>query len=422
MISYNFFASEDRNAIYGVNGAGPAFWYDGTTLDFILTGVELGTDKPRHIAPHLHRLALGYIWGEVYVSEPGEPTEYDGVDFAATFGFGDKITGLMPTAGDVLAVFTESATHALAGAAGDDANPPRQNVINHKVGAIEYTVQNIGNRPVFASFRGIETLETMDQFGDLFTAPLTYDVSPWLLDRLQSAAGVETTDKSVVNSVVVRNKNQYRLFFADGYVLTLTYVGPEKEPQNTTQQYWFNDDRAQYARVFATASGVSTRGQDHAFFSTEERRSTPGVSAQVATPQTDYVYEIDRGRSFDGSPIEASFTLTHNFSEQQQASMATKRDNIIHMHGTVAGYASLRLSRSVNYEELDTPVLPYEDAYFGSLDHPPEEVPRPKYTKGRVTARGFAVSISVSHKSAIEFPHNVQLVTFLDDTATRMNR
>ena len=420
IISYNFYASEDRNAIYGCSGAGPAFWYDGETLDFIFTGVPLEEDKPRHLAPHQHRLALGYIWGEVYTSQPGEPTMWDGALFAGTFGFGDRITGLMPIAGDALGVFTESSIWALKGAPGAETGA-QQTVINHKVGAIEYTVQSIGNRPIFASFRGIETLETMDQFSDFFTAPLTYDISPWLLRRLQSAAGLETTDTSVVNSVVVRNKNQYRLFFADGYVSTLTYVGPEKEPQNTTQQYWFNSDRLQYARVFATASGVSSTGQDHAFFSAEQRPNTPRTQS-VETPETDFVYELDRGRSFDGGTIEAHFHLTHNFSQQQQMTMANKRQNVMHIHGTVAGYASLRISRSVNYEDIDNPVLPYEDAYFGAEINPPEDEPRPKYAKARLTARGFAVSVYVSHESAIEFPHNIQMITFLDDEATRVNR
>ena len=420
MISYNFFATEEQNAIYGVSGAGLAFWYDGETLDFIPTGVPLEDDKPRHVAAHENRLALGYIWGEVYVSGV-DPLNFDAAeDFAGSFGFGDKITGLMPVAGNAMAVFTESSIWALRGAPSPESSV-EQTVINHKVGAIEYTVQNIGNRPIFASFRGIETLETMDQYSDFFTAPLTYDVSPWLLRRLQTAAGVETTDESVVNSVVVRNKNQYRLFFADGYVLTLTYVGPEKEPQNTIQQYWFASDRKQYMRVYATASGVSTRGQDHAFVSAEERPDRPRTTA-VLTPYIDYVYELDRGRSFDGGEIESFFTLTHNFSQQQSMPMAVKRYNGIHMHGTGAGYSSLRVSRAVNYELLDDPVLPYEDAYFGALSNPAEDQQTPKYAKARLTARGFAVSVHVSHKSATEFPHNIQLITFLDDQGTKVDR
>jgi len=422
-ISHNFYASEDRNAIYGVSGAGPAFWYDGTTLDFIFTGVDEALEKPRHLAVHLTRLHLGYPWGEVYASAPGDPLNFAGEDFAATYGFGDKITGLMPAAGDVLAVFTESATHALAGANGDDANPPRQTVINHRVGAIEYTVQNVGNRPIFTSFRGIETLETMDQFGDLFTAPLTHDIAPFLLRRLQTAAGVEAANESVVNSVVVRNKNQYRLFFADGYVVTLTQVGPEREPQNTIQRYYFNDDQRQFARVFATASGVTSDGRDRAFFSVEERPNVPDPDAFLVTlPETDFVYELDRGRSFDGGEIASYFTMTHYFSQQQQASMVEKRYNVVQLHGECPGYAGIRLSRAMNYEDMDLPELPHEDIAMGALSHPPEDQAKPKYTQGRLSGRGFAVSLRVSHESRKEFPHAIQMITFLDDAPLRPNR
>lgn len=422
-ISHNFYASEDRNAIYGVSGAGPAFWYDGTTLDFILTGVDEAKDKPRHLAVHITRLHLGYLWGEVYASAPGDPLNFAGEDFAATYGFGDKVTGLMPTAGDVLGVFTEAATHALAGANGDDANPPRQTVINHRVGAIEYTVQNVGNRPIFTSFRGIETLETMDQFGDLFTAPLTYDIAPFLLRRLQTAAGVEAANESVVNSVVVRNKNQYRLFFADGYVVTLTQVGPEREPQSTIQRYYFNDDPREFARVFATASGVTSDGRDRAFFSVEERPNVPDPDARVVTaPEIDFVYELDRGRSFDGGLIDSYFTVTHYFSQQQQASMQEKRYNVVQLHGECPGFASIRLSRAMNYEDMDLPELPHEDIAMGALSHPPEDTFKPKYTQGRLSGRGFAVSLRVSHQSKTEFPHSIQMITFVDDVPLRANR
>lgn len=444
MISYNFFASEDRNAIYGVNGAGLAFWYDGKTLDFITTGVgatdgtsggpaagvPINEDKPRHLAPHENRLALGYIWGEVYLSGP-DPLDFSAsTGLAASFGFGDKITGLMPAPGKALAVFTESSTNILLGAPtafGIEAlaNVDQQ-IVNPSVGAIEYTVQSMGNSPIFASFRGIETLETMDQYSDFFTAPLTHDVSSWLLERLQTAAGVEATNKSVVNSVVVRNKNQYRLFFADGYLMTLTFMGKERDPQLTIQQYWFQDDRDKYARCFATASGVTSDGRDRAFFSVEERPAGPAPEVFVVGENLDFVYELDRGRSFDGDEIEAFFDLTHYYSQDRQtggsAPQRAHRFNVFQIHGVCPGTADLHVSRALNYEDLDAPVMGNEPIPFYAGDKPAEDEPKPKYTKGRLNGRGFAVSMHVSHKSKLEFPHTVQMVTFLNDSDLREDK
>jgi len=415
--------------MYGVSGAGLAFWYDGSTLDFIPTGVGIENDKPRHVAPHENRLALGYIWGEVYLSGT-DPIQFGAdVHLAASFGFGDKITGLMPAPGKALGVFTETTTNVLIGAPQDWGEAAlahvEQQIVNPKVGAIEYTVQSMGSAPIFASFRGIETLETMDQYSDFFTAPLTYNVSPWLLARLQSAVGLEATDRTVVNSVVVRNKNQYRLFFGDGYVHTLTFVGPEKVPQCTIQKYWFEDNKAKYARCYATASGTTSRGQDRAFFSVEERPQAPDASAQTVGPEVGFVYELDSGRSFDGYAIDAYFDLTHYYGISQQGGPSPddiKRYNCMQVHGTCAGTADLYIARTVNYEDLDDPVLPYESMPFYHDSKLPEDKQKAKYTKGRMTARGFAVSVHISHKSKIEFPHSIQMISFLDEEPHRKDR
>jgi len=413
-ISYNFFASEELNAIYGVSGAGRAFYYNGQTLDFIDTGVGEERDKPRHVAAHQTRLALGFAWGEVYVSSVDDPLSFDPITLASTHGFGDRVTGLLPLNGIAMAVFTESSIGVLHGAALDsDGAGIRQEVISPNSGAIEYTVQNIGNRPIYADFRGISTLDALEQYGDFGTRPLSYDVTPWLVGRLQRKSGVETTDEKVVHSVVVRNKNQYRLFFADGYVLTCTLVGQEIQPQNTIQRYWLGGTTNKYMKVFATASGVTTGGQDRVFVSAEDRFDVD-MSAEAS-----YVYELDRGNSFDGFEIQAFFTCSYHFGE---APYAAHKWNIVHMHGKAAGAASLKISRAVNYEELDNPVMPYEPAPFGSLEHVPSDQGRAYYAKCRLSGRGFAVSLSVDHQSATEFPHIIQMFTFVDDQPIRINR
>jgi hypothetical protein len=413
-ISYNFYASEEKNAIYGVSGAGPAFVFDGTTLDFISTGVERNNDRPRHVAAHQGRLALGYKWGEVYLSSSTSPLEFDALTLATSHGFGDKITGLMPLTGLALGVFTESTISVIFGAALDsEGTGVEQRMISPRSGAIEYTVQNLGNLPIFADFRGINMLQSTDQYGDFAADRLSYDVTPWLLSRLQRKAGYETIDESVVQSVVVRNKNQYRLFFADGYLLTLTLFGKERVPMCTVQRYWLGDNMDKFCRVFATASGVTSDGRDRVFVSAEDRFDVD------MTAEAGFVYELDQGVSFDGDPIRSSFTLTHFFD---QSAEMTKRFNTLQIHGYAAGVASLHLSRAINYESLDAPAMGFEPVLLGSEDESPEADLVPKYAKTRLTARGFALTVHIDHESAIEFPHIIQMLSFVDDSARRMDR
>lgn len=412
-ISHAFDAGEDSNYIYGVSGAGRAFVYDGQSLVFVDTGLDEKLDKPRHIAAHQGRLALGYDWGEVYISSITSPLEFDAVTLASTHGFGSRVTGLQSLNGDSMAVFCESKIEVIYGTALDsDGTGVDQKVLSANSGAIEYTVQMMGSRPIFADFRGISTIDAVDTYGDFSARPLSYNVTPWLVERLQRKSGYETTDRKVVNSVVVRNKSQYRLFFADGYVLTLTLVGADMQPQNTIQRYWLENNESKYLRVYATAVGVTSDGRDRVFVSAANRYDTD-MSASAG-----YVYELDRGNTFDGTTIRAYFELAHYFAEEPAG---VHRWNRTHLHGYAAGHAALHISRALNYEPLDDTVLPYEPAPFGSLSAPPQDTLHSYYAPTRLSGRGFAVTLRVDHASALEFPHTIQMFSFVDDEPMRVH-
>jgi hypothetical protein len=340
--------------------------------------------------------------------------EFDALTLASSHGFGDKITGLMPITGLALGVFTESTIGVLLGAALDsEGTGVEQKIINPKSGAIEYTVQNFGNLPIFADFRGVSVLKTTDQYGDFAPDRLTHDVNPWLLDRLQRKAGYETVDRSVVNSIVVRNKNQYRLFFADGEVMTLTLFGSEQVPMVTLQKYWLADDTTKYCRVMATATGVTSDGRDRAFMSVENRFDIDMLT------EASYVYELDRGVSFDGDPITAYLLLTQYFSSKPED---IKRFSTLQVHGYAAGVANFHMSRAANYEDMDTTLQGNEPMAMGSGSELPEGELVPKYAVTRLSARGFALSLRIDHASKVEFPHVLQLISFVDDNALRLNR
>lgn len=62
-ITANFYGDERLNSIYGVNGVGRAFSYNGRDFYKIYTQPEAAKDRPRHLAEHHLHLALGYQEG-----------------------------------------------------------------------------------------------------------------------------------------------------------------------------------------------------------------------------------------------------------------------------------------------------------------------------------------------------------------------
>lgn len=216
-ILHNFYENEEAEAIYGVTGAGPAFVFDGESFAFMKTPLIVSVDKPRHIAAHDNRLALGYATGHVVLSAVGVPNDFSGVDGASSWGTGDAVTGLQTLQGNVLGVFSEASIRSIEGSSADDGI---MRVISSTTGCREYTLQNIIG-PYFVDNRGVSNIETSDRYGDFSMERVTDPIKTWIQDRIQNINAISRLDTLPVHSVAIRNKNQYRVYFADGYSLVL---------------------------------------------------------------------------------------------------------------------------------------------------------------------------------------------------------
>lgn len=234
-ITANFYGDERLNSIYGVNGVDRAFSYNGKHFYKIHTQPEADKDLPRHIAEHHLHLALGYQEGRVDMSVVGEPYNFSGVDGASSWGIGDGVTGLLKLSGTILGVFGSNSISGLSGTTVDNF---AVQTISPKMGALEYTVVDMGY-PVYANSYGIYTLSQTQQYGDYLGSPLSQDISPWLRPRLVRK---DTSDKEVVISWPVRSKNQYRLAFADGYILTMTMNGGQQSAPTFSLQKYFTSE------------------------------------------------------------------------------------------------------------------------------------------------------------------------------------
>lgn len=270
----NFTGSSATEYVYAVNGVGKCFEFDGAWLAFVDTGMD--TDTPAYIEVHNNRLWLAFR-SSVQFSAPGAPHVWSVVLGANELAAGANITGLLRTPGSEntasLIVFTAEFARVVYGKTAADF---RMDMALPDVGAIQYTVQNL-NIPIFLDDLGLYGAVPANEFGNFRAADLSAKIKPYLYDRI----------RLVSCSVVDRNAGQYKLFFTDGGGITVTFHG----------------DRLKGILPFQLnhVANVACEGK------------IDGEQTQLFGGTDGFVYELNRGRSFDGEPIQHRLRLVDNF-------------------------------------------------------------------------------------------------------------
>lgn len=408
----NFYGSEKTTSLYGVTGASRAFVYNGDEFSFIDTGIPYTIDKPRHIAKFKDRLCLAYPNGSVVFSVVGDPTNFDGIAGAAEIAFGDRVVGLQPLAGEALGVFCENSVWYLDA----DLSP---HLISPNTGCIEYTLAAT-DRPYYCSAAGIMTIEASDKYGEFIGSSLSEKVNPWLRPRLKRIQGKFFSHPSVIGNMIVRTKNQYRLFFRDGYILTMTMT--EKGPVFTTQKYTvteqgtFTEEDPARIGTFVTLASTSQMSQD----------GTERLFAIHRNTRLPYEYnkvvELDVGWSFAGDPIKHYFETN---STSNNNPFLYSKVAYVRLHGLSKGKASLKIQTSgtndgfidhynvTQEQSLDMPRVHalYDDDYLDTSDIKD------------LSDRGLSFKIRVSNRdlTAPEPQHACQLITLLHKPGEKLD-
>ena len=259
----NYYENDDSEAVYGVTGASSAFTYDGDSFAFIRAPLARSIDKPRHIAFHDNRLALGYESGHVILSAVAVPNDYSAVDSASSWGVGDRVTGLISLAGNVLGVFSESSIRTLEGSSAETGT---MRTLSSTQGCSEYTLQNIIG-PYFANNSGIDSLPTTDKYGDFIPVKVSDPIRTWIQDRMQARRTTQTQDIGPVMSIAIHSENQYRLYFADGYSLVM-YFRADGRVEPTIMHYDTANFAGNYVPTFLNSFTLSN-GRERVIMGTE---------------------------------------------------------------------------------------------------------------------------------------------------------
>lgn len=268
---YLNFPDRPSKEVIGVDGNNHGFLFNGDTFTQIINEGMEDDDKPLAVEVLTSDIVVfGYEGGSIQYSAMGKPLEWGVDEGAGEIRIVDEIQEIALQANDTCAIFCRNRTYMLYG-----RTPPefRMTNLNTNTGALGQTVQTIGDS-VFVDDRGITRLSRVQAFGNFNMVNMSSKVDPIL-----------NTYRNRINcSAVIREKNQYRLFFDDGRGLICTFAGEEPLGYST---FTLGEGRA----ASCTCSAEDESGNEVVFFGGEDG----------------FVYQMERGTSLDGEPIETTF-------------------------------------------------------------------------------------------------------------------
>lgn len=285
------FGTSER--IYGCSGVQRGFEFDGTVYVPINTGLSDALDKPTHVIVHKEHLFFS-VGSSVMHSAIDDPYNWTALLGAAEIPVGDTVSGfaLQPgaeVAGGALAIYSRNRTNILYGSSAADWNLANY---SDEQGAYARTMARIGGMTLSFDDKGISILESSANYGNFQSVSLS---------RLMQKT-VNSKRSAVSMSCISTDKNQYRLFFTDKTAIYATLDG--------------NKLRGLMPMLFGHYptciwSGEDNDGNEVIFFG-----STNGM-----------VYQMDRGTSFDGDPIESyihiAFTPSKSVRQKKRYKNAT---------------------------------------------------------------------------------------------------
>ncbi|CAB4159572.1 hypothetical protein UFOVP715_1, partial [uncultured Caudovirales phage] len=225
-----------------------------------------------------------------------------------------EVTNMLVLPGDqssgALGVYTRNDTSVLYGTSSSNFSLSQ---FNSGTGAYAFTAQTMDQAYVLDD-RGVMSLGTSLNFGNFLPASLSMNIPKFIQQHRELSVG----------STVNRDKGQYRVFFADGSALYMTVLNG-KVLGSMPMQFAHN--------VNCCIDSEAPNGGTVQFFG-----STNG-----------FVYEMDKGTSFDGNPIAANMNLVYN-STRSPRILKRYRKAAVELTGD--SYAEIQFGYDLAYRSI----------------------------------------------------------------------
>jgi hypothetical protein len=375
-VNYNFGGQEETTYMWGCSGVGRILRFDGTDFAFNhVTGATL--DMPRHIEAHNSHF-FATLGSSVIISSIGTPMIWNAITGAAEIATGDGVVGMDVLAGDVMAIYNEGSTYLLYGS---DAATWDLRDHSRERGAIEYSLQNV-TRPLYMDDRGINYLTGSDTSANYVDSTISEIVDP----LIQAYKG------RVVSSVSITEKRQYRVFFDNNTALICRLSGKNKV------EFGFID----YGMVVrVSSSGKNADGIEEVFFGSDDG----------------YIYQAEKGDSFDGEMIE--YFLRLPFVQLHRNRQKCRVHKVTFLLNS-SGKPVLSYLPEFSYGNADIPVSTLKSIEDGSINAGGGywgdalwgefiwDGPTVGEADAYIDGQGFNISITLRGESNYEPQHTVQ--------------
>lgn len=381
MAVYNFTGLANRQRIYGADGVNRGFEFDGDVMVPIVTGMAL--DKPIHCVAHRSHLFFSFA-GSIQNSAIADPYQWSAVLGAAEITLGDVCTGfqVLPSEqnGGALMVFTPSRTWVLYGSSSADWQLTN---FADAMGAQRWSVQSLGRILMFDTL-GVSSVSASQSFGNFDRLPMSERIQRFLHGKL------------VLASVVNRTLNRMRVFFTSGDSLSITPV-----PTQNGEMLAFMP--INYGKTVWCTCAALMAGEHRNFWGSDDG----------------YVYEADRGRSFDGAEIFAYLKLSFN---HVKSPLEKKRFRRVDLESKTRSACRMLVQGEYSLGQPDIGLTSAteierggEGAYFDltNYDESYYDTPRHAINRVRLDGVGTSLSLSVVSQSDKELSHTLQSASVL---------
>lgn len=272
----NFGGQLTSKRIYGCDSVNRAFEFDGTIIAPIET--KAATDTPSYVRIHRQHLFVG-LGSSLMISGPGVPYKFNASDGGAEIATGDGLTGMLSLPGAsgtaTMLVDCRNSKFILYGTSGSGSDAWRLVDFNNETGGVAYSQQVLADAYSLDD-TGVQSLRAASELSGFAPSTMTHHLQPYL-DQRRGA---------LIDSCVHHAKSQYRLFFNDGSALWLTILNGK-------------------------LSGAMAMLFPDPFFRVWNAELPSGEEVTYAGATDGYVYQLDKGTSFDGDDIIAPLRLSH---------------------------------------------------------------------------------------------------------------